>query len=367
MSILFSPYTLSGIELKNRVVMAPMTRARALTTVPDALTVLYYRQRASAGLIISEGVPVSLQGRGYLFNPGLYTQEQVEGWKNVTSAVHEDGGKIFAQLWHVGRVSHTTLQPDGGAPVSSSNKLAANSLAYAYDKDGQPGPIQASPPRALSTEEVEALKHDFVLAARRAVEAGFDGVEIHGANGYLFEQFINPTVNDRTDRYGGSIENRIRLLLETLDAVADAIGRSKVGVRVSPFGRLFDMAPFDDEAETWVAVARELQNRRIAYVHLSDQLTIGAERMPEGFAQTFRDSYQGTLIAAGGFDRESAEAALASGELDLVAFGRPFIANPDLVERMKNGWPIAVPDRSTFYGNSGEKGYVDYPFYTPAQ
>ena len=259
MSILFSPYTLSGIELKNRVVMAPMTRARALTTVPDALTVLYYRQRASAGLIISEGVPVSVQGRGYLFNPGLYTQEQVEGWKNVTSAVHEDGGKIFAQLWHVGRVSHTTLQPDGGAPVSSSNKLAANSLAYAYDQDGQPGPIQASPPRALTTEEVEALKHDFVLAARRAVEAGFDGVEIHGANGYLFEQFINPTVNNRTDRYGGSIENRIRLLLETLDAVADAIGRSKVGVRVSPFGRLFDMAPFDDEAETWVAVARALE------------------------------------------------------------------------------------------------------------
>lgn len=366
MSILFSPYTLSGIELKNRVVMAPMTRARALTTVPDALTVLYYRQRASAGLIISEGVPVSVQGRGYLFNPGLYTQEHVEGWKMVTSAVHEDGGKIFAQLWHVGRVSHTTLQPDGGAPVSSSNKVAANSLAYAYDQDGQPGPIQASPPRALSTGEVEALKHDFVQAARRAVEAGFDGVEIHGANGYLFEQFINPTVNNRTDRYGGSIENRIRLLLETLDAVADAIGRSKVGVRVSPFGRLFDMAPFDDEAETWVAVARELQNRRIAYVHLSDQLTIGAERMPEGFAQTFRDSYQGTLIAAGGFDRESAVAALASGELDLVAFGRPFIANPDLVERMKNDWPIALPDRSTFYGNSGEKGYVDYPFYTPA-
>lgn len=367
MSILFSPYTLSGMELNNRVVMAPMTRARALNDIPDELTVRYYRQRASAGLIISEGVPVSIQGRGYLFNPGLYNQAQVEGWKHVTRAVHEDGGKIFAQLWHVGRVSHTTLQPGGGAPVSSSNKLAANSMTYAYDEHGQPGPIQASPLRALSTEEVGAIINDFVQAARRAVEAGFDGVEIHGANGYLFEQFINPGVNDRTDRYGGSIENRIRLLLETIDAVADAIGRGKVGVRISPFGRLFDMAPFADEAETWVAVAREIDQRNIAYVHLSDQLTIGAERMPEGFAQTFRESYQGTLIAAGGFDRESAQAALESGALDLVAFGRPFIANPDLVERMKNGWPIATPDRATFYGNSGEKGYVDYPCYSPVQ
>jgi 2,4-dienoyl-CoA reductase-like NADH-dependent reductase (Old Yellow Enzyme family) len=197
------------------------------------------------------------------------------------------------------------------------------------------------------------------------VEAGFDGVEIHGANGYLFEQFINPRVNDRKDHYGGSIQNRIRLLLETIDAVTKEIGRAKVGVRISPFGRLFDMASFDDEAETWVEVAREIQKRDIAYVHLSDQLTIGAEGMPDGFAKSFRETYQGTLIAAGGFDRESAEGALISGELDLIAFGRPFIANPDLVERMKNGWPLATPDRSTFYGNSGEKGYVDYPVYQP--
>lgn len=367
MSILFSPYTLSGLPLKNRVVMAPMTRARALNDIPDEFTVLYYRQRASAGLIISEGVPVSIQGRGYLFNPGLYNQEQVEGWKEVTQAVHEEGGKIFAQLWHVGRVSHTTLQPDGGAPVSSSNRLAANSMAYAYNEKHEPSPIQASPPRALSTEEVVNVKADFVRAAQRAMEAGFDGVEIHGANGYLFEQFINPSVNGRTDRYGGSIENRIRLLLETIDAVAEEIGRAKVGVRISPFGRLFDMAPFDDEAETWVEVAREIQQRDIAYVHLSDQLTIGAECMPEGFATSFRETYRGTLIAAGGFDRDSAVGALVSGELDLTAFGRPFIANPDLVERMKNGWPLATPDRSTFYGNSGQKGYVDYPTYTPIE
>ncbi|MNJ48525.1 N-ethylmaleimide reductase [compost metagenome] len=327
---------------------------------------LYYQQRAGAGLIITEGVPVSIQGRGYLFNPGLYTQEQVEGWKRVNAAVHQEQGCIFAQLWHVGRVSHTSLQPNGEAPVSSSAKLAANSNAYAYDENHQPGPVQASKPRALSVTEIADIKADFVRAAARAMEAGFDGIEIHGANGYLFEQFINPTVNDRTDEYGGSIENRIRLLLETIDAVASEIGRDKVGVRISPFGRLFDMAPFEDEAETWVTVAAELQKRNIAYVHLSDQLTIGAERMPEGFAKNFRESYRGTLIAAGGFDRDSAEAALEAGELDLIAFGRPFIANPDLVERMKNGWPLAVPDRETFYGNSGEKGYVDYPFYNPA-
>lgn len=367
MSILFSPYTLAGTQLKNRVVMAPMTRARAVTTVPDELTERYYRQRASAGLIISEGVPVSLQGRGYLFNPGLYTQAQVDGWKTVTAAVHAEGGRIFAQLWHVGRVSHTTLQAEGEAPVSASGKQAAHSMAYAYDEQGQPGPVQASVPRALTTSEVKGVVGDFVLAARRAIEAGFDGVEIHGANGYLFEQFINPTVNDRTDEYGGSIENRLRLLLETVDAVAAAIGRGKVGVRISPFGRLFDMAAFEDEAETWVQVAKALQQRDIAYVHLSDQLTIGAEGMPEGFARTFRASYQGTLIAAGGFARDSAQRALETGELDLTAFGRPFIANPDLVERLRNDWPLATPDRATFYGNSGAKGYVDYPVYSAAE
>ncbi|MCV4265963.1 alkene reductase [Pseudomonas capsici] len=367
MSTLFEPCMLANLHLENRVVMAPMTRARALTTVPDELTVLYYRQRAGAGLIISEGVPVSVQGRGYLFTPGLYTEEQVAGWKQVTEAVHAEGGKIFAQLWHVGRVSHTTLQPGGDVPVSSSSKPAANSNAYAYNENGQPASVQASTPRALSVVEIEGIKNDFVLAAQRAIEAGFDGIEVHGANGYLFEQFINPTVNDRLDEYGGSIENCIRLLLETVDAIAVAIGKDKVGVRISPFGRLFDMNAFDDEAETWIQIAAQLQKRRIAYVHLSDQLTIGAEGMPHGFAKAFRQSYQGTLIAAGGFDRESAQAALESQELDLVAFGRPFIANPDLVDRMKFDWPLATPDRATFYGDSGEKGYVDYPFYADSK
>lgn len=366
MSILFESYDLAGLGLANRIVMAPMTRARALNDIPDDMTVEYYRQRAGAGLIISEGAPVSIEGRGYLFNPGLYNEAQAAGWRRVTDAVHAEGGRIFAQLWHVGRVSHVSLQPGGGAPVGPTTERAQTANAYALDNEGQPGMVQASVPRALTTQEVGRVTQDFVRAARLAIEAGFDGVEVHGANGYLFEQFISGALNDRTDRYGGSIDNRLRFLLETLDAVAAEIGGNRVGVRLSPFGRLYDMAPYADEAETWVALAAELEARSLAYVHLSDQLTIGAEKMPEGFAASFCKTYRGTLIAAGGFDKTSGTRALESGALGLVAIGRPFIANPDLVDRMKNDWPLATPDRATFYGNSGARGYIDYPRYAPA-
>jgi N-ethylmaleimide reductase len=362
-SLLFDPFTLAGLPLTNRIVMAPMTRARAPETVPDDLTVLYYRQRASAGLIISEGSPVSREGCGYLFNPGLYTEEQAKGWRRVTDAVHEEGGHIFAQLWHVGRMSHTTLQPEGRPPVSSVAVQARNSAAFAYDDQGRPALVPATTPRALESFEVARITGDFVKAAKMAVASGFDGVEIHGANGYLFEQFINATLNTRTDHYGGSIENRLRFLLETADAVAEEVGADRVGVRISPFGRLFDMTPYPDEDSTWIVLAAELHHRGLAYVHLSDQFTIGAEKMPVNFARDFRQSYQGALIAAGGFTRESGEAALRSGELDLIAFGRPFVANPDLVERMKNGWPLAVADRTTWYGSIGERGYTDFPRY----
>lgn len=367
MSMLFEPYDLAGTLLSNRVVMAPMTRARAVNDVPDEHTVLYYSQRATAGLIISEGVPVSREGCGYLFNPGLYTDEQTEGWRHVTTAVHAKGGKIFAQLWHVGRVSHVSIQPNGAAPVSSVARLAARSNAYGWIAPDEAGPIQASPPRALDEQEIRRITADFVQAARRAVAAGFDGVELHGANGYLFEQFLNGALNTRTDSYGGSIENRLRFMRETLDAIADEIGNSRVAVRLSPFGRLFDMQPYEDESDTWLRVAEVLTEMRLAYVHLSDQLTIGAESIPDGFAARFRETYQGTLMAAGGFARVTAEAALARGELDLVAFGRPFISNPDLVERMKHDWPIADADRATLYGVNGTvtKGYTDYPAYRP--
>lgn len=361
MSALFEPFDLAGLPLKNRVVMAPMTRARAIDTVPDDLTVLYYSQRASAGLIISEGAPVSVEGCGYLFNPGLYTAEQAAGWRRVTDAVHARGGRIFAQLWHVGRVSHVSLQTDGRAPVSSAASLGEGVWAFGRDENGAAATLAASPPRALETDEVARITQDFVRAARMAMEAGFDGVELHGANGYLFEQFVNGALNQREDIYGGSIENRLRFMLETLDAIAAQIGNHRLGVRVSPFGRLYGMEPYADEAETWVRLAAEFEKRALAYVHLSDQLTIGAEKMPADFAAQFRKTYTGTLIAAGGFTKESAQQALRSGELDLIAFGRPFIANPDLVERMENDWPINHADRATWYGASGAAGYTDYP------
>lgn len=363
MSPLFQPYDLSGLQLANRIVMAPMTRARAQNDTPDDLTALYYAQRASAGLIITEGVPISIEGRGYMFNPGLYTPEQAKGWREVTDAVHRAGGKIFAQLWHVGRISHVSLQKDGSAPVSSTSTRADGAKAFTLDESGKPANVPVSEPRALLTEEVARVTKDFVTAAKMAIDAGFDGVELHGANGYLFDQFINGAVNDRTDRYGGSIENRLRFLLETADAVSTAIGSNRLGVRISPFGRLNDMRPFADEAETWLQTARELDVRNLAYVHLSDQLTMGLEGIPDGFAARFCERFRGTLIAAGGFDREKAEEALSQGHLSLIGMGRPFIANPDLVERLENGWPLAEPDRETFYGLWGARGYTDYPTY----
>jgi len=363
MELIFSGYDLAGLPLRNRVVMAPMTRARAPNDTPDAMTALYYRQRASAGLIVSEGVPISVEGRGYLFNPALHAPEHVEGWRQVTDAVHAEGGRIFAQLWHVGRLSHVSLQPGGNAPVSATAHRAATAAAFAYDADGKPAMVPASKPRALDTGEVSRVTGDFVRAAHLAMASGFDGVEIHGANGYLFEQFINGGVNDRTDRYGGSIANRLRFVLETVDAVAAEIGSQRVGIRISPFGRLYDMPAFEGEAETWLALARELAPRKLAYVHLSDQLTLGCEKIPDDFAAQFRKAYPGTVIAAGGFDKTTGELALKSGELDLVAMGRPFISNPDLVERMKNDWPLTPADRATFYGSSGARGYTDYPRY----
>jgi N-ethylmaleimide reductase len=367
MTTLFLPYNLAGTMLANRVIMAPMTRSRALEAIPDASTVLYYAQRASAGLIISEGIPVSRQGCGYLFNPGLYTEEQAKAWCHVTDAVHAKGGHIFAQLWHVGRLSHVSIQPDHAAPVSSVAVAASSSCAYAWVEPGKPGLVPASPPRALTISEIQHISTEFVQAARKAVDAGFDGIELHGANAYLFEQFINGALNTRQDAYGGSISNRLRFLLETLEAISAEIGSHKVGVRLSPFGRLYDMQPFEDEAETWLSLAAALNAYDLAYVHLSDQLTIGAEAIPKGFAAQFRSGYKGTLMAAGGFTRALGEEALARGDLDLIAFGRPFISNPDLVERMQHNWPIAEADRATFYGVNGSIacGYTDYPYYQP--
>lgn len=358
---IFEPYRMGDLELTSRIVMAPMTRSRALQHRPDDDTVLYYQQRAGAGLIISEGTPVTQEGRGYAFTPGIYAPDQIAGWARVTDAVHATGGKIFCQLWHVGRQSHSSLQPDGGAPVCSSVRRARIE-AWGFDANSVACSLPATEPRALETEEVPRIKAEFVTAARNAIAAGFDGIEIHGANGYLFEQFINGDLNQRTDRYGGSIANRLRFPLETLDAVSAAIGGSRTGIRLAPFGRFGDMAAFDDEEETWLTMARELSARDIAYVHISDQETLGAQAIPAGFVDKFRAAYSGRLIVAGGYEKDSAQQALDSGRADLVAIGRPFIGNPDLIERYRHGWPVVVPDRATFY-SGGQRGYVDYPVY----
>ncbi|MDY0993947.1 alkene reductase [Pantoea agglomerans] len=362
MSELLNIFTMNGTKLSNRVVMAPMTRSRAYNLVPTDSTVTYYRQRATAGLIVSEGSPVSMEGRGQAYTPGIYTDEQIVGWKKVTEAVHAQGGKIFIQLWHVGRSSHIAHQPDGQAPVSSVSRVAEGCTTHIPGDNCQSVRVFHSQPRALATDEVPRITQDFVRAAKNAIEAGFDGVEIHAANGYIFEQFINGGLNDRTDRYGGNIANRLRFTLETVDAVSAAIGSHLTGIRIAPYGRLQDMHAFDDEQDTWLSLAIELRRRHLAYVHLSDQESLGAQAIPAGFLTKFREAYEGTLIVAGSYTQEHAELALREGYADLIAFGRPFIANPDLVNRMKNGWPIAIPDKDTFY-TGRDTGYIDYPTY----
>lgn len=369
MNKLFTPFSLAGIELKNRVVMAPMTRTRTMNDVADEVVARYYAQRASAGLLITEGLPVSEEGRGYLYTPGIYTHEHVAGWRKVTDAVHAKGGRIFAQLWHVGRMSHVSLQPGNVAPVSSGNIPATNTTVFALIESGEPGPVEPSVPRALRADEISRITADFVRSATLAMEAGFDGVEIMAANGFIFDQFLSSALNHRADAYGGSVENRQRFLLETIDAVSSAIGGNRVGVRLSPFGRIYDLAPYAGEEETWAMLSAALGQRELAYVHLYYQPTYATAPVPEGFKAAFRSAFGGTLIGAGGFTRDIASAALEAEELDLVAFGVPYIANPDLVERMQNGWPLAESDRSTYYGVSGnpEKGYTDYPAWQAEQ
>ncbi|GAB6039931.1 alkene reductase [Endothiovibrio diazotrophicus] len=361
---LFSSYDLAGLSLNNRVVMAPMTRCRAAEgDVPTPLMAEYYAQRAGAGLIVSEGVPVSPTGRGYLWTPGIYTAEQVAGWRTVADAVHAKGGRLFVQLWHVGRISHRSLQPGDQSPVGPSDAVAEGAVCFAIDDAGHPGNVATSPPKALDQAGIAAVREAFVAAARNALEAGIDGVEIHGANGYLFDQFLNSAVNDRGDAYGGSVENRCRLLLETVDAVSKAIGAARVGVRISPNGR-FNAMPEDPEMEaTFLHLAAELGRRGVAYLHINDQLTFGLPPIPEGLIAKLRAAFGGAVIVCGGYDGERARAAIDGGLADLVAFGVPFIANPDLPARLENGWPLNEANRDTFYGG-GAAGYTDYPVYT---
>ncbi len=371
MSTLFEPYNLAGIRLSNRVVMAPMTRSRAPDDIADERVALYYAQRASAGLIVSEGTPISREGQGYLFNPGIYSPEQIEGWRLTTNSVHALGGKIVAQLWHVGRMSHPSIQADGRAPVSASSRQPANSKAFGYTESGEPGMVDPPAPRQLSTEEVARVVEDFAQAAQNAIDAGFDGVEIHGANGYLHEQFLNPLINDRDDKYSAAtLENRIRFTLDVIDAIVARIGAERTGIRLSPYGNVFDMPSYPQTDETYTALADAIGKRKLAFVHLMNQA--GFSRTDPGQAgfnallKTIKGKLpQTSLILAGGLDRESAESLIDEGLIDLAGFGVPFISNPDLVERLRNGYPLAKADPTTFYGGNG-KGYIDYPPYNAA-
>ncbi|HHA2629281.1 TPA: alkene reductase [Stenotrophomonas maltophilia] len=364
--MLFTPYRLGDLELPNRIVMPPMTRSRAASgNVPTALMARYYAQRASAGLIVTEGTQISQQGQGYAWTPGIHSAEQVAGWHGVTNAVHAAGGRIFAQLWHVGRVSHVSLQPGGKAPVSSS-PLVAEGVKVFIDPEGK-GPkagigdmVQHSAPQALSEAGIAQVVQDFAAAARNALDAGFDGVELHGANGYLINQFIDSQANTRTDGYGGSLPNRLRFLREVAEAVIAVTGRERVGVRLAPLTTL-QGAVDDTPQATYLGAAKMLDDLGVAYIHIAEADWEDAPEMPAAFKEALRLVYSGTLIYAGKYTAERAEAALRHGWADLIGFGRPFIANPDLPERLRQGLPLNEPDASRFFGGDAA-GYTDYPF-----
>ncbi|MFW0766890.1 alkene reductase [Trabulsiella odontotermitis] len=363
--MLFDQYSLNALPLKSRIVMPPMTRSRA--GAGDVATddmAEYYAQRASAGLIISEGTQISQQGQGYAWTPGIYNEQQIAGWKKVTDAVHSAGGKIFAQLWHVGRVSHTVLQPGNAAPVSSS-AIQAEGVKVFVDIEGR-GPengvgemVQHSMPRALTLEEIPGIIADYAQAARNAIAAGFDGVELHGANGYLINQFIDSRENMRDDQYGGSLQNRLRFLKEVAEAVSAAIGKEKLGIRLAPLTTL--MGSKDDTPEaTYLAAASVLNEIGIAYIHIAEADWEDAPVMPAAFKEALRIIFHGTLIYSGKYTVERAEEALAKGWADLIGFGRPFIANPDLPYRLQHNLPLNQPVREQFFGG-GKAGYLDYP------
>ena len=364
MPSLFDPLQVGALRLPNRIVMAPLTRNRAPGAVPTPLMAEYYRQRASAGLLITEATAISHQGQGYADVPGLYGTEQLDGWRKVTDAVHAVGGRIVVQLWHVGRVSHVDLQPGGAKPVAPS-AITAKTKTYLI-KDGVGGFVDTSEPRALDASELPGIVRDYQHAARHAVTtAGFDGVEVHGANGYLLDQFLKTGSNRRTDDYGGSIENRARLLLEVMRAVTQEIGGERTGLRLSPVTPANDVVT-DDAQALFEYVVRELAPLKLAYLHLIEGATGGPREIADrpfdyGALKTaYRTTGgQAAWIVNNGYDKALAEHALAQGA-DLVAFGKPYIANPDLVRRLHDNAPLNQPDKSTFYGG-GAKGYTDYP------
>ena len=355
MSLLFSKTTLGQLTLQNRLVMAPMTRSRATGNIPNELMAQYYAQRATAGLIITEGTSPSANGLGYPRIPGIFSAAQVAGWKRVADAAHAQGAKMFMQLMHTGRIGHALNLP-AGARVLAPSAVAAAGEMYTDAEGMKPNAV----PQAMTGADIKATLAEFVQAAKNAVAAGCDGVELHSANGYLLEQFIRPNSNQRTDRYGGSIENRARFMLEVADAVIVAVGKDKVGIRLSPFGVFNDMPLYDAMEADYPWLAEQLHARGLVYIHLVDHSSMGAPPVPESMKARFRSVFKGALILSGGYAAARAESDLAAGKCDLVAVGRPFLANPDLVARWKSSAAENLPDYSTFY-TPGPKGYTDYP------
>lgn len=355
MSLLFSETVLGPLKLQNRVVMCPLTRSRATDNIPNALMAQYYAQRASVGLIITEGTSPSPNGLGYPRIPGIFSAAQVAGWKPIADAVHAKGAKIFMQFMHCGRIAHPLNLP-AGARVLAPSAVAAAGEMYTDAEGLKPHPV----PEAMTEADIKAAIAEFVQAANNAVAAGFDGIELHSANGYLLEQFIRPNSNLRIDRYGGSIENRARFVLEVAEAVIAAIGKDKVGIRFSPFGVFNDMPLYDAMAADYTYLAQQMNARGLVYVHLVDHSSQGAPPVPDSIKATFRTEFKHALILSGGYDAARAESDLAAGKCDLVAFGRPILANPDLVTRFKTGAALNDPDMNTFY-TPGPKGYTDYP------
>jgi N-ethylmaleimide reductase len=360
---LFTPMSLGRLRLPNRLIMAPLTRMRAGSgDVPQALNALYYTQRANAGLIISEATQVSRQGQGYLNTPGIYNDEQEAGWKQVVQAVHEAGGRIALQLWHVGRISHRSLQENGAAPVAPSAVPTVRAKVVAL-QNGTVAQVRCDEPRALRLDELPGIVEQYRQAARRARRAGFDAVEIHAANGYLLNQFLSTNTNIRSDAYGGSLENRARLVLEVIDGVVQEMGDAgRVGIRLSPNGVFNDIADTESEAMA-LYLLQAIEQRHLAYVHIAEPDWAGGAPLSQGFRQQLRAAYSGALIYCSGYDAEKAEKLLQSGLADAVAFGRLYIANPDLAHRFAHQATLNVPNEATFYGG-GAAGYTDYPTWT---
>jgi N-ethylmaleimide reductase len=355
---LFTPEKIGSIHVENRIVMAPMTRCRAIGNVPNDLMATYYQQRSWGGLIITEGTSPSPNGLGYARIPGIFNNEQIEGWKKTTSAVHQNGGKIFIQLMHTGRISHPLNMVEGSEIIAPSAVKAAGQM-WTDQKQLQDFVM----PKAMTVDDIVNTKSEYITAAKNAIEAGFDGVELHGANGYLLEEFLSPISNIRTDNYGGSIENRCRFVLEVTSAVADAIGKDKLGIRLSPYGVASDMPIYPEIDATYDYLSKELNKLEIAYIHLVDHSAMGAPDVPLSIKKLIRHNFKNTLILCGGYDEAKAENDIESGLTDFVAFGRPFINNPDLVERMKNDWALSENLNMDLFYAADEKGYTDYPFH----